>query len=102
MTDNRLTLSQLKTFCALRSCTLRVGNRELGFVAIDADGIINPRSYSSFNPAGEMIGRPNPATLLRIADAFVVRENSETKILGREEFLTLLDSVIRTASDALI
>jgi hypothetical protein len=91
----KLTLADLKTFCALRSCRLRVGNREIGFIDIDADGIINPRAYSSFNPAGEMIGRPNPATVLRTADEFVIKKDSGTETLNREDFLKLLESVVR-------
>jgi hypothetical protein len=88
-----LTLDRLKTFCALHSCTLRVGNREIGFLNIDADGVINPRAYSSFNPAGEMIGRPNPATVLRTANEFVIKKQEETQTLNREEFLSLLQGM---------
>ncbi len=90
----KLTISHLKTFCALRSCTLRVGNREIGFIDVDRDGVINPRAYSSFNPAGEMIGRPNPTTLLRTADEFLIKENGETRKLNREEFLKALEFVV--------
>jgi hypothetical protein len=89
----KLTLSDLKTFCALRNCSLRVGNSEVGFLDIDADGVINPRAYSSFNPAGEMIGRPNPSTVLRTATEFIVKENGQTQTLNREEFLKLLEAV---------
>lgn len=88
-----LTLERLKTFCALHSCTLRVGNPEIGFLNVDADGVINPRAYSSFNPAGEMIGRPNPATVLRTASQFVVKEPGQTRTLSREEFLSLLSQM---------
>lgn len=94
MSDGKLTLSSLKTFCVMRGCTLRVGNREIGFVNLDAGGIINPRAYSSFNPAGEMIGRPSPTTLLRVADEFVIKKNGETTTLTRGEFLALLESVV--------
>jgi len=90
----KLTVSHLKTFCALRGCTLRVGNREIGYIDVDADGFINPRAYSSFNPAGEMIGRPNPTTLLRTANEFVIKENGETQKLNREEFLKMVGSVV--------
>lgn len=94
MTDERLSLSLLKTFCALRGCTLHLGNKEVGFVTLDANGFINPRAYSSFNPAGEMIGRPNPTTLFRVADEFMIKDEGGTRTLAREEFLSLLRTVV--------
>ncbi|MBI4454676.1 MAG: hypothetical protein HY644_02120 [Acidobacteria bacterium] len=95
MSDVQPSLSHLKTFCALRNCTLRVGHREIGFLEIDADGILNPRAFSSFNPAGEMMGRPNPASVLSAANEFIVRKNGATQTLNREEFLKLLEFVVK-------
>jgi len=70
-----------------------VGNREIGFLNIDADGVINPRAYSSFNPAGEMIGRPSPATVLRTANEFIIKGPEGTRTLNREELLNLLQGM---------
>ena len=89
-----MTTSRLRTFCSLHGCTLRVGHREIGFVTIDSGGVVDPRTYSSFSPTGEMLCRADLATLLPAADQFIVIKDGETRTFRRDQFGTLLQSVI--------
>jgi len=81
-----LTISDIADYCALRDCTVTLGDPAVGFIEVDSGGYRSRPNYARFLSLNELSALPSPLTVLKEAKSFRVNLSRGTMTLTREEF----------------
>lgn len=91
-----MTLEDVAGFCALKDCSVELGDPESGFIRVDGSGqILNRYTYGRFMLFNETSGLASPAQVLEGASIFRVRRGDTLELLTREDFEEQLERIRR-------
>jgi len=81
-----LTISDIADYCALRDCTVTLGDPAVGFIEVDSGGYRSRPNYARFLMLNELSALPSPPKVLKNATSFKVNLGRGPMTLSRAEF----------------
>ncbi len=81
-----MTISDIADYCALKDCTVTLGDPAIGFIQVDSGGNRSRANYARFLSLNELSALPSPLKVLNGATSFRVNLARGTMALSRQEF----------------
>ncbi len=81
-----MTISDIADYCAVKDCTVTLGDPATGFIEIDSGGYKSRPNYARFLSLNELSALPSPPKVLKDATSFRVNLSRGTRMLSRAEF----------------
>jgi hypothetical protein len=81
-----LTISDIADYCAVKDCTVTLGDPAVGFIDVDSGGHRSRPNYARFLSLNELSALPSPSKVLKDAASFRVTLSHGTRTLSRTEF----------------
>lgn len=81
-----MTISDIADYCALKDCTVTLGDPAAGFIEIDSGGYRFRPNYARFLSFNELSALASPPKVLEKATSFRVNLGRGTMTLSRAEF----------------
>ena len=81
-----MTISDIADYCALKDCTVTLGDPAVGFIQVDSGGYTSRPNYARFLSFNELSGLGSPLKVLQAATSFQVNLSRGPLTLSREQF----------------
>ncbi len=81
-----MTISDIADYCALKDCSVTLGDPTVGFIEVDSGGYRSRNNYSRFLMLNELSALPSPRKVLLVATTFRVNLSREPRTFSRQEF----------------
>jgi len=81
-----LTISDIADYCALKDCTVTLGDPAVGFIEVDSGGYRSRPNYARFLSFHELSALPSPLKVLKEATSFRVNLSRGPSMLSRPQF----------------
>ncbi|RPI27117.1 MAG: hypothetical protein EHM61_09540 [Acidobacteria bacterium] len=81
-----MTISDVADYCAVKDCTVALGDPAVGFIEIDSGGYKYRPNYSRFLSLNELSALPSPTKVVEQASSFNVNLSRGTMVMSRTEF----------------
>ncbi|HXK62663.1 MAG TPA: hypothetical protein PLP42_22485 [Acidobacteriota bacterium] len=81
-----MTISDIADYCALKDCTVVLGDPAVGFIEVDSGGYKYRPNYARYLSLNELSALPSPQKVVAQASSFRVHLSRGTRVMSREEF----------------
>ncbi len=81
-----MTISDIADYCALKDCTVTLGDPAIGFIDVDGGGNRSRSNFARFLSLNELSALPSPLRVVEDATSFRVSLGRGTRTLSRVEF----------------